>query len=73
LDLTTVLRSNPIELESVGDPQGELAKVLLNLRYQRSDPGIELLLRQILSQLLEAKGPKFGRCGGVCCLMHGGS
>jgi hypothetical protein len=53
-----VLGTNPVELETVGHQQRDLGKIFGHLGYQGLDPGVELLLWQVLGQLLYAGLPQ---------------
>ena len=57
-----VLRTDPIEFETIGHKQSDLGKVIRNLRSQGLDPGVELLLREFLRQLVEADLPERLAC-----------
>ena len=54
----TVLGPDPVELETVGDKDGDLGKVFQYLGAQGLDPGVELLLRQFLGELVDAALPQ---------------
>src|SRR6185369_16758021 len=57
-DLAAVLGPNPVELEAVGHVQRDLGKVVRNLCRQGLDPGVELLLGELLGELVDAGLPQ---------------
>ncbi|MPM97617.1 hypothetical protein SDC9_144792 [bioreactor metagenome] len=63
-DATRILGTDPVQLEAVGHIDGDLGKIFCNECRQRLDPGVELLLWQLLTQLLNADLPQ-----GLACII----
>ena len=59
-----VLRANPVHLEAIGDEESQARLGRGKLGRQGLDPGVELLLWQLLRQRLLAGGPQPGSGGG---------
>ena len=57
-DLAGVLGANPIELEPVGDKDRDARQIVCDLGGQGFDPGVELLLGQVLRQLVDTGLPE---------------
>ena len=61
-----ILGAHPVELEAVAHQNGDFGLVLRNLGLEGLDPGVELLLGQLLGQLFHALQPQlFARTSGV--------
>ena len=59
-----ILGANPIQLEAVAHQNGDFGLIFRYPRLKRLDPGVELLLWQLLGQLFHALQPQlFARTG----------
>ncbi len=57
-DTACILRSDPVEFETVTDQDNNPAEIVGNRRRQWLDPRVELLLRQFLGQLINTSLPQ---------------
>ena len=65
-----VLRPDPVHLEAVGNKNSDPVQVFRDLGRQGFDPGLELLLREFLCQLIDTGLPKICAawfCSGLAC------